>query len=259
MQLCCTTKTLGGRLRQALGADPSKQLPCPCEDRQHSAQSSTALSSYSSECQEFIWIKLKVSWIWLSSPQLSNLIHERDSHAPAEQDKQDASTRVTRMKEIVFLHSLNLPLLVLGSTALPSTLMDLGWTVREWVILQQHPEHRDTEAPDPKSMLSQQSSHGARALSLRRIIMMCLSACVTQRLPFADFFPPLFSLQKHDAFNGKLRNLLSSNCRTNYTAQKNQNTLKGDTVNMHGTWDQARGRTECIVLELAGQKRLGSF
>lgn len=99
MQLYCTTKPLewwGG----PLGAGPSKQLPCPREGQQHSAQSSAALSSYSSESQEFIWIKLKVRRIWLPSLQLSNLIHERDSHALAEKDKQDASTRVTWMKEI---------------------------------------------------------------------------------------------------------------------------------------------------------------
>lgn len=91
-----------GGVRQTLGVDPSKQLPGPWEGQQHSAQSSAALSSYFSECQEFIWIKLKVSRIWLPTLQLSNLIHERDSHALAEKDKQDASTRVTRIKEIVF-------------------------------------------------------------------------------------------------------------------------------------------------------------
>lgn len=114
-------------------ADPSKQLPCPWEDQQHSAQGSAALSSYSSECQEFIWIKLKVSWIWLPSPQLSNRIHEQDSHALTEKDKQDASTRVTGMKEMVFEHSLNSSLLVLWSTASLLTLMDLARTVCDWV------------------------------------------------------------------------------------------------------------------------------
>lgn len=36
------------------------------------------------------------------TPQLSNLLHERDLHALTEKDKQDASTRVTWIKEIVF-------------------------------------------------------------------------------------------------------------------------------------------------------------
>lgn len=105
MQLYCTTKPLEW-WSGPLGAGPSKQLPCPWEGQQHSAQSSAALSSYSSESQEFIWMKLKVSRIWLPSLQLSNLIHERDSHALAEKDKQDAATRVTRMKEIVSNSSL---------------------------------------------------------------------------------------------------------------------------------------------------------
>lgn len=85
-----------------------------------------------------------------------------------------------------------------------STLIDLGRTVREWVILQQHPEYRDTEAPDPKSMLNQQNNDGARAPSPRRVIMMCLSVCVTQRLPFTASF--LFFIQKHEsmkALDGK--------------------------------------------------------
>lgn len=83
--------------------------------------------------------------------------------------------------------------------------MDLGRTVCEWVILQQHPKYRDTEAPKPKSVLNQQSSGGARALSPRRTIMMCLSVCVRQCLPFAaTFFFLLFTLfQKHDELNCK--------------------------------------------------------
>lgn len=47
---------------------------------------------------------------WLPSLERSNLIHERDSHALTEKHKQDASTRVTRMK-----HGLNWSLLVLCS------------------------------------------------------------------------------------------------------------------------------------------------
>lgn len=73
--------------------------------------------------------------------------------------------------------------------------MDLGRPVCEWLILQQHPEYRDTEAPDPKSMLKRHNGDGARAPSPRRAITMCLSVCVTQCLPFAARV--FFFIQKH--------------------------------------------------------------
>lgn len=40
------------------------------QDQFHSVRSSAAFLSYSSTCQKFIWIKLKVSWIWLPHPTL---------------------------------------------------------------------------------------------------------------------------------------------------------------------------------------------
>lgn len=46
-------------VRQTIGADPCKQLPCPCEDQQRSAQSSTALSSYSYEMSRVHLNKVK--------------------------------------------------------------------------------------------------------------------------------------------------------------------------------------------------------
>lgn len=192
MQLYCTTKPLewwGG----PLGAGPSKQLPCPREGQQHSAQSSAALSSYSSESQEFIWIKLKVRRIWLPSLQLSNLIHERDSHALAEKDKQDASTRVTRMKEIV----LNSSLPVLRS---PPPHIPLSRTSAQLCVNESYGSNTlNTEARRlliPNQMLNQANTDGARAQSPRRAIMMCLSVCVTQRLPFAA--SRFFFIQKHE-------------------------------------------------------------
>lgn len=77
---------------------------------------------------------------------------------------------------------------------LTSTLMDLGRTACEWVILQQHPEYRDTETPDPRSMLNQPNSDGARAPSPRRVIMVCLSVCVWHSV--CPLLPVFYSLSK---------------------------------------------------------------